>query len=386
MPNISINQNNNQNWFHPTKIFFGNSILSDIDSIIHSNYPNIHEILIVTGKNHLKSNIQFQKNIEKLNKYKIHFYTEIDPYPSPETVEKLSYEIKQKNISLIIAVGGGSVMDASKASSLLSQNTGKWIEYSKGDKEVKHKGIPVIAIPTTSGSSSEVTKFSTIWDWELKTSSGLNNPYLYPEIAIIDPDLTISMPANLAANSGWDALTSSFESYWSKDSNEITDMYALKSISLFFDNLESSVNDSTYESREKCALGATISGIGYSNSRPNLCHAIGTPLTLNWQIIHGQAVCISLPYFLPYIFNNLPENKQQTLLKTCNTTNIDSLVTKIKEMIKNCNLSVNLDNIGLSKDDINIIVSQTPKERLLPVPFELSPQKFEQIISTMYKN
>ena len=68
------------------------------------------------------------------------------------------------------------------------------------------------------------------------------------------------------------------------------------------------------------------------------------------------------------------------------TTNIDSLVTKIKEMIKNCNLSVNLDNIGLSKDDINIIVSQTPKERLLPVPFELSPQKFEQIISTMYKN
>ena len=97
-------------------------------------------------------------------------------------------------------------------------------------------------------------------------------------------------------------------------------------------------------------------------------------------------MCISLPYFLPYIFNNLPENKQQTLLKTCNTTNIDSLVTKIKEMIKNCNLSVNLDNIGLSKDDINIIVSQTPKERLLPVPFELSPQKFEQIISTMYKN
>lgn len=385
MTNIPTNKNNDHNWFHPTKIFFGNSVLSQLDSIIKSNYPNINNILIVTGKNHLKTNIQFQKNIEKLSKYKIHFYTEIDPYPSPETVEKLSCEIKQKNISLIIAVGGGSVMDASKASSLLSQNKGKWIEYSKGDKQVECKGIPVIAVPTTSGSSSEVTKFSTIWDWKLKTSSGLNNPYLYPEIAIIDPDLTISMPANLAANSGWDALTSSFESYWSKDSNEITDMYALKSISLFFDNLENSVNNSTYESREKCALGATVSGIGYSNSRPNLCHAIGTPLTLNWKIIHGQAVCISLPYFLPYIFNNLSVNKQKILLETCNTTNIDSLVTKIKEMIKNCNLNVNLDNIGLSKDDINIIVSQTPKERLEPVPFDLSPKKFEQIISTMYK-
>ena len=121
MTNIPTNKNNDHNWFHPTKIFFGNSVLSQLDSIIKSNYPNINNILIVTGKNHLKTNIQFQKNIEKLSKYKIHFYTEIDPYPSPETVEKLSFEIKQKNISLIIAVGGGSVMDASKASSLLSQ-------------------------------------------------------------------------------------------------------------------------------------------------------------------------------------------------------------------------------------------------------------------------
>ena len=266
MANLPLDINKVNNWYHPTKIFFGKSVLlKNIDSIIQINFSEIKEILIVTGKTHLKSNIHFKKSIESLHKYKIHFYTEIDPYPSPETVETLSAKIKENNISIILAIGGGSVMDASKAASLLSQNPGKWIDYNKGTKKLKSKGIPVIAVPTTSGSSSEVTKFSTIWDWKSKTSAGLNHPFLYPDIAIIDPDLAITMPSHLAANSGWDALTSSFESYWSKDSNEISDMYALKSISIFFNNLENSVQNSTFESRENCALGATISG--YFNSR-----------------------------------------------------------------------------------------------------------------------
>ena len=385
MANLPLDINKINNWYHPTKIFFGKSVLENVDSIIETNFSEIKEILIVTGKTHLKSNIHFKKSIESLNKYKIHIYTEIDPYPSPETVETLSAKIKENNISIILAIGGGSVMDASKAASLLSQNIGQWIDYNKGTKELKSKGIPVIAVPTTSGSSSEVTKFSTIWDWKSKTSAGLNHPFLYPDIAIIDPDLTITMPSNLAANSGWDALTSSFESYWSKDSNEISDMYALKSISIFFNDLENSVRNATFKSRENCALGATISGIGYSNSRPNLCHAIGTPLTLNWQTIHGQAVCISLPYFLPYIFDKLNLNKQQILLKATNSSDIDSLVTKLKQMISNCNLSTKLNELGLNKNDIDIIISQTPKERLEPVPYEFTEKIMKQILLNMFE-
>ena len=193
------------------------------------------------------------------------------------------------------------------------------------------------------------------------------------------------MPSHLAANSGWDALTSSFESYWSKDSTEISDMYALKSISIFFNDLENSVKNATFESRKNCALGATISGIGYSNSRPNLCHAIGTPLTLNWQTIHGQAVCISLPYFLPYIFDKLNLNKQQILLKATNSSDIDSLVTKLKQMISNCNLSTKLNELGLNKNDVDIIISQTPKERLEPVPYEFTEKIMKQILLNMFE-
>ena len=162
MANLPLDINKINNWYHPTKIFFGKSVLENVDSIIETNFSEIKEILIVTGKTHLKSNIHFKKSIESLNKYKIHIYTEIDPYPSPETVETLSAKIKENNISIILAIGGGSVMDASKAASLLSQNIGQWIDYNKGTKELKSKGIPVIAVPTTSGSSSEVTKFSTI--------------------------------------------------------------------------------------------------------------------------------------------------------------------------------------------------------------------------------
>ena len=386
MSNILINHNLDNEWFHPTKLFFGKSILNNIDNIIKSNFPNIDKILIVTGKSHLKTNNHFKNSVKNLDEYDIKYFSDIDPYPSPDTVEIVSNVMKENKISLVIAVGGGSVMDASKAASLLSQNDGEWIDFSKGVKTIENKGIPLIAIPTTSGSSSEVTKFATIWDWNKSTSSGMNHPLLFPDIAIIDPELTMSMPKNLAATSGWDALTSSFESFWSNDSNDITDMYALKSISIFFENLENSVNKNIFESRENCALGATISGIGYSNSRPNLCHAIGTPLTLNWKITHGQAVCISLPFFLPYIFDKLSANKQKLLIETCKVSNIDSLVVKLKEMINNCGLETYINNIGINKSEIDLIVDQTPKERLLPLPINLSNTMLKKIISSMYKN
>ncbi len=386
MSNTLTNHNLDNVWFHPTKLFFGKSILNNIDKIIKSNFSNIDKILIVTGKSHLKTNNYFKNSIKNLDEYDTQYFSDIDPYPSPDTVEIVSNVMKENKISLVIAAGGGSVMDASKAASLLSQNDGNWIDFSKGVKTIENKGIPLIAIPTTSGSSSEVTKFTTIWDWNKSTSSGMNRPLLFPDIAIIDPELTMSMPKNLAATSGWDALTSSFESFWSNDSNDITDLYALKSISIFFENLENSVNKNIFESRENCALGATISGIGYSNSRPNLCHAIGTPLTLNWKITHGQAVCISLPFFLPYVFDKLSTNKQKILIETCKVNNIDSLVVKLKEMINNCGLETYINNIGINKSEIDLIVDQTPKERLLPLPINLSNTMLKKIISSMYKN
>ncbi len=359
MSNISTN-NNLLNWHHPTKVYFGESVLLQLSKLIEENFPSVKNALIVTGKYHLKSNEYFNNSISNLSSLNIEIYDKIDPYPSPETVTLLSDTIKKNKTHIVLAAGGGSVMDASKAASLLSQNDGDWMEYSSGAKKVAKKGLPLIAIPTTSGSSSEVTKFATIWDWDKNSSAGLNNELMFPEIAIIDPELTQTMSANLAANSGWDALTSSFESYWSTESNSITDLYALKSIEIFFNNLENSVNNANSHSRSECALGATISGIGYSNSRPNLCHAIGTPLTLNWKTTHGQAVCISLPYFLPFIFDKLSTSKQNLLLSTCKVSNIDSLILKLKEMITNCKLNIYLDDCDISSNNLDKILNGIP--------------------------
>ena len=384
MSNISKNKNPLLNWHHPTKVYFGKSVLLQLSKLIEENFPSVKNVLIVTGKYHLKSNEYFNNSINKLNSLNIEFYDKIDPYPSPETVNLLSHTIKKNKSNLIVAAGGGSVMDASKAASLLSQNDGDWMEYSYGTKKIAKKGLPLIAIPTTSGSSSEVTKFATIWDWDKNSSAGLNNELLFPEIAVIDPELTLTMSSNLAATSGWDALTSSFESYWSTESNPITDLYAFKSIEIFFNDLENSVNNTNPHSRSECALGATISGIGYSNSRPNLCHAIGTPLTLNWKTTHGQAVCISLPYFLPFIFDKLSTSKQNLLLSTCKVSNIDSLILKLKEMITNCQLNIYLDDCDISFNNLDKILNGIPMERLLTVPTKFKTNTLKSIISKMF--
>ena len=383
MSNISTN-NNLLNWHHPTKVYFGESVLLQLSKLIEENFPSVKNALLVTGKYHLKSNEYFNNSINNLSSLNIEIYDKIDPYPSPETVTLLSDTMKKNKSHLVLAAGGGSVMDASKAASLLSQNDGDWMVYSSGAKKVAKKGLPLIAIPTTSGSSSEVTKFATIWNWDKNSSAGLNNELMFPDIAVIDPKLTQTMSANLAANSGWDALTSSFESYWSTESNSITDLYALKSIEIFFNDLENSVNNANPHSRSECALGATISGIGYSNSRPNLCHAIGTPLTLNWKTTHGQAVCISLPYFLPFIFDKLPTSKQNLLLSTCKVTNIDSLILKLKEMITNCKLNIYLDDCDISSNNLDKILNGIPMERFLTVPTKFETNTIKSIMSKMF--
>ena len=133
------NKNPLLNWHHPTKVYFGQSVLLQLSKLIEENFPLIKNILIVTGKYHLKSNEYFNNSISNLNSLNVEIYDKIDPYPSPETVTLLSDTIKKNKIQLVLAAGGGSVMDASKAASLLSQMTVIGWNIVQGPKKLLKK-------------------------------------------------------------------------------------------------------------------------------------------------------------------------------------------------------------------------------------------------------
>ena len=231
--------------------------------------------------------------------------------------------------------------------------------------------MPFIAAPTTSGSSSEVTSGASLWDMEGKQAHGLSSPLMFPTVAVVDPQLTMSMSKRLAAASGMDAFTSAFESYWSLESEPLSDAICLRVISDYAVNLERSCLQGDLDSRTACSLAATMSGIAYSNSHPNVCHAVGSPLTLFWGAEHGQAVGVTLSSFLRW---NAPaiEHKLPALFSALGVEDLDAAAARIEQIMSRCGLKTRISALGVSPDDMDTLLDNIRWERVgvLPRPLE----------------
>jgi len=193
---------------------------------------------------------------------------------------------------------------------------------------------------------------------------------MFPDVAIVDPELAMSMPKELAAVTGMDAFTSAFESYWSKEAEPISDALDLQVIRLFATHLESSCNNGDLASRTWCSLAATLSGMAYSNSHPNVCHAIGSPLTLFWEVAHGQAVGITLPSMLrwtaPEISHKLP-----ALWDALGVKGLEEATERIVQIMVNCGLKTSLSSLGIYPDGLETLVEHTRWDRVSALPAPL---------------
>ena len=272
----------------------------------------------------------------------------------------------------MVAIGGGSAIDVGKAVAILMAHDGTSREYALGQKELQRQGLPFIAVPTTSGSSSEVTSSAALWDMEAQRSMALSHPLMFPTVSVVDPELAMSMPKTLAAVTGMDAFTSAIEGYWSLESEPATDALDLEVVRLYAANLERSCIQGDLESRTACALAATVSGIACSNSHVNVCHAIGGPLTLFWGVDHGHSVAITLPAFLrwnaPAISHKLP-----ALWDALGVGDLEEAVTRITQMLERCGLETRLHGLGLGDGDLETVVTNMSRDRLglVPQPLEM---------------
>ena len=296
---------------------------------------------------------------------------------------EIAYGLRnRRDIDLVVAVGGGSALDLAKAVAILVPHDGKSREYALGDKKLHRHSLPFIAVPTTSGSSSEVTSGAALWDMEAKRSMALNNPLMFPKVAIVDPELAMSMPKLLAAAAGIDPFTSAFESYWSTEAEPISDAIDLEVIKLLGTHLENSCLEGDLESRSICAMAATMSGIAYSNSRPNVCHGIGSPLSIFWNVAHGQAVAITLPAFLrwnaPAIAHKLP-----ALWAALGVRGLDEGTARITQIIERCGLETRLSRLGIGDDDMDTLVQNIRWDRLETQPRPWTPEDIRGLLQDL---
>jgi alcohol dehydrogenase class IV len=187
----------------------------------------------------------------------------------------------------LLAVGGGSAIDTAKAISVMVTNTGA-IEDYQGANKIKEKGAPLIAIPTTAGTGSEVTQFTIITDTKRDVKMLIASPFLIPQQAIVDPLLALSVPRGLTAATGVDALTHAIEAYVSVKAQPMSDIFALSAIELISGNLRQAwSNGNNREAREKTMLGALQAGIAFSNSSVALVHGMSRPIGAYFHVAHG---------------------------------------------------------------------------------------------------
>lgn len=293
-------------WHNPTRVVFGPGKSSTLGAVVNDLAGSEALVFLATGRHSLRARGLLDKVVDSIGSSRVTLFDQVTPFPSPDLVDDAVAACRSSGAEIVVAVGGGSAMDLAKSVAILTAHEGSSRDYAVGDKRFERPGLPFVAVPTTSGSSSEVTSGAALWDMEAKRSMGLSSPLMFPTVAIVDPELAISMPKSLAAATGMDAFTSAFESYWSLEAEPISDAVDLEVIRLFAENLERSCIQGDLESRSSCALAATMSGIAYSNSHPNVCHGVGSPLTLYWRVIHGQAVGVTLASFLEWNASAIP--------------------------------------------------------------------------------
>jgi alcohol dehydrogenase class IV len=224
----------------------------------------------------------------------------VEPDPRIEVVKKSVEKAKKEGINLIIGFGGGSSLDIAKVTSILITNPRK-IDSFFGIDLVPNPGVPVILVPTTAGTGSEVTPIAILSDTKEKLKKGIVSPTLFPEVAIVDPKLTIGLPPSVTAFTGMDALTHAIEAYYSVNATDITDLLAYRAMELLSKNLRMAyAHGENLAARSSMMEGSLLAGIAFANAGVGAVHAFAYPLGGEFHLAHGLTNTLMLPYLMRY--------------------------------------------------------------------------------------
>jgi alcohol dehydrogenase class IV len=230
----------------------------------------------------------------------VDIFDQVIPDPDVACVEKCIEMAKKRTYDLIVGVGGGSPMDIASITSVMLTNPGTVYDYF-GINLVKNPGIPTILIPTTAGTGAEATPNAILTDTKQKLKKAVVSPYILPRAAIVDPLLAISMPPSVTSSSGIDALTHAVESYTSNNATILTDLFAKEAIMMIGRSIRTAVaNGNNLEARYDMSLGSLYAGIALTNAGVTAVHALAYPLGGQFNVAHGIANGLLLPYVMEF--------------------------------------------------------------------------------------
>ncbi len=349
-----------------TKIIFGNGTLQEVGKEVVK--LGCSRAVIITDK--VVGKLDGVDKIKKsLKDSEVDFAGMFDEVPVNSEIEACNkgYKLAQdRGSDILIAIGGGSVLDTAKGINILLTEGGNLLDDHQGTYLLQRPLKPLIAIPTTAGTASEVTFAAVIRDSTQKLKLSFISPFMAPNTAILDPEVTLSMPPKLTASTGMDALTHAIESIHSLNRNPISDGLAIYSIRQIMENLlEATHNGGNLAARGNMLLASLIAGIAFSNALVGVVHAMSHSVGGKCDVPHGIANSILLPYGMEY---NLGCNARYQMVAQAMGVDIKNIsedeaekraVEKVRELTKSVGLPQKLSEVGVKEDDLPSIASDT---------------------------
>ena len=287
--------------------------------------------------------------------------------PTVGFFETLVENLDLEEFDSILAVGGGSVIDVAKGLAVIAQFGGHIRDYGGVDKIPGPLTRKIIAVPTTSGTGSEISDGSVLIDEKVQSKFLVLSTRICPAVAITDPEITKSMPSNITANSGVDALTHAIESYLSKDASVASELFSIRAIELIGRGLKRAYyHGEDIDARETVQVGSTMAMIAGMNAHMGLCHAMVMPLCALYHIPHGQACGMVLPHVLAYN-EEVHEIKITNIFRALEFVEAESdapvsragSYQRLNELLDEVGIRARLSDFGYSEDHMQTIVHET---------------------------
>jgi alcohol dehydrogenase class IV len=341
------------------RIVMGPGAIGQIAQEVHE--LRAEKVLFVTDKGIIEAGlIKLAQDVLEKSEIKYVVFDAVEPDPRYEIATDCVDRIRSDKVDLVIGFGGGSPIDIAKSSAIMATNDGPISEYF-GIDLIPKPGLSTIMVPTTAGTGSEVTPIAILSDEKEKLKKGIVSPYLFPSVAILDPELTLGLPPNITASTGMDALIHAIEAYTSINATDITDILAFQAMELLYHNIRTAfANGNNLEARSKMLEGSLLAGMAFANAGVTAVHAFAYPIGAEFHIPHGVANTLMLPHVMRFnLLGNLPKFAEISEAFDLSTESFDELraaemfVDAIERLAEDLRVPRHLAEFGVEENDIS---------------------------------
>ncbi|WP_141604193.1 iron-containing alcohol dehydrogenase family protein [Terrilactibacillus laevilacticus] len=366
----------------PVPIDFGAGKIKQLPKILKQ--MNLNRGILISAPSMVRLGIA--EEIKKQSEGRIvAIFSDIRPNPTVKNTDNCAQMIRENKCEFAVALGGGSIMDCAKVACYVAGTENKTADYLSKNIPVTGSSIPLIAIPTTSGTASEITTVSVLTDEDRDVKAPLASDLFYPVYALVDPELTLSCPPYVTAASGLDVLAHSLEAFYGKKHQPLTDLPAERAASLVFKHLLTAYHEpDNIEARAKMSEASVTAGMAFNLTQTAAAHACSYPLTQDFHIPHGEACAFTLPSFWKINSKGPEVERLEAFSQRLGFEDAEELANQIDAMKKEMGLRLTLNDVGVNTEqDLDQLVEGSFSPNMYNNPVEMTKESLKEMYSAL---